>query len=130
MTIPLSCFRFCLSRAHKNPKSLSLPRRGQESETCSSRLLCNTCCVPGGTVVTGGAGAQMAAQVWRCHHIKHSHQPHLNTLCGASICTHTFCIGSDDSPAMTLDSFSLCVCLFFPTSDRKPSCQQLCSVNN
>lgn len=40
---------------------------------CSSRFLCDTCCVP---AVTGGARAQMAAQVWRCHHIKHSHQPH------------------------------------------------------
>lgn len=39
-------------------------------------------------MVTGGREAQMAAQVWRCHHIKHSHQAHLNTLSYASIFAH------------------------------------------
>ena len=37
--------------------------RGQESEMCSSRVVRDTRRVPGGTVGTGGGGAQMAAQV-------------------------------------------------------------------
>lgn len=74
----------------KAPKiqSLCLFLPKVRSEMCSSRFLCDTCCVPGGTAVTKGEGAQMAAQVWRCHHIKHSHQPHLNTLWCLSMTLH------------------------------------------
>lgn len=81
---------------------------------CSSKFRCDTCCVPGGTAVTGGAGAQMAAQVRRCHYIKHSHQPHLNTLWCASISTHTFCNGSDDLQAMALKSRLSASVFFLP----------------